>query len=47
MDVRNCKNCGKLFQYVGNDEVVEALNADHGVVYETLRTNNIILVLRP
>ena len=33
--------------YVGNDEVVEALNADHGVVYETLRTNNIILVLRP
>ena len=33
--------------YVGNGEVVEALNADHGVVYETLRTNNIILVLRP
>ena len=33
--------------YVGTGEVVEALNADHGVVYETLRTNNIILVLRP
>ena len=33
--------------YVGNGEVVEALNADQGVVYETLRTNNIILVLRP
>lgn len=33
--------------YVGNGEVVEALNTDHGVVYETLRTNNIILVLRP
>lgn len=33
--------------YVGNGEVVEALNADRGVVYETLRTNNIILVLRP
>ena len=25
--------------YVGNGEVVEALNADQGVVYETLRTN--------
>lgn len=33
--------------YVGNGEVVEALNTEHGVVYETLRTNNIILVLRP
>ena len=33
--------------YVGNGEVVEALNTDHGVVYQTLRTKNIILVLRP
>lgn len=33
--------------YVGNGEVVEALNTEHGVVYETLRTKNIILVLRP
>ena len=29
--------------YVGNGEVVE----EHGVVYQTLRTKNIILVLRP
>lgn len=33
--------------YVGNGEVVEALNEDHGVVYQTLRTKNVILVLRP
>ncbi len=33
--------------YAGNGEVVEALNEEHGVVYETLRTNNMILVLRP
>lgn len=33
--------------YVGNGEVVEAFNEKHGVVYQTLRTKNIILVLRP
>lgn len=33
--------------YVGNGEVVEAFNEQHGVIYETLRTKNIILVLRP
>ena len=33
--------------YVGNGEVVEAFNEKHGVVYQTLRTKNLILVLRP
>ena len=33
--------------YVGNGEVVEALNEKYGVVYQTLRTKNLILVLRP
>ncbi len=33
--------------YIGNGEVVEALNEQHGIVYGTLRTKNVILVLRP
>ena len=33
--------------YVGNGECVEAYNEEHGIVYQTLRTKNIILVLRP
>ncbi len=33
--------------YIGNGEVVEALNPSHGVVHQTLRTKNVILVLRP
>ena len=33
--------------YIGNGAVVEALNEEHGVVYETMRVDNIILVLRP
>ena len=33
--------------YVGNGQVVEALNQQHGVVYGTIRTRNVILVLRP
>ena len=38
---------GRFLVYVGNGEVVEAFNEKHGVVYQTLRTKNIILVLRP
>ncbi|MBR4760829.1 MAG: C40 family peptidase [Lachnospiraceae bacterium] len=33
--------------YLGNGEVVEAMNERYGVVYGTLRTKNVILVLRP
>ncbi len=33
--------------YVGNGKAVEALNAEYGVVYQTLRTRNTIMVCRP
>ncbi len=33
--------------YLGNGKVVEAMNERYGVVYGTLRTKNVILVLRP
>ena len=33
--------------YLGNGKVVEAMNEQYGVVYGTLRTKNVILVLRP
>ena len=33
--------------YVGNGKAVEALNTEYGVVYQTLRTNNAIMVCRP
>lgn len=33
--------------YVGNGCVVEALNESYGVVYETVRTSNVIMVCRP
>ncbi len=33
--------------YVGNGKVVEALNTKYGVVYESLRTKNAIMVVRP
>ncbi|MCR5339261.1 MAG: C40 family peptidase [Lachnospiraceae bacterium] len=33
--------------YIGNGEVVEALNEQHGIVYGTIRTRNVIMVLRP
>jgi len=33
--------------YVGNGKAVEALNETYGVVYQDLRTNNAIMVVRP
>lgn len=33
--------------YVGDAKVVEALNTEHGVVYQTLRPENVIMVCRP
>ncbi|MGI6502154.1 MAG: C40 family peptidase [Anaerostipes sp.] len=33
--------------YVGNGKAVEALNTKYGVVYQTLRTKNAIMVCRP
>ena len=33
--------------YVGNGMAVEALNTKYGVVYQTLRTKNAIMVIRP
>ena len=33
--------------YLGNGKVVEAMNEQYGVVYGTIRTKNVILVLRP
>ncbi|MDD4372171.1 MAG: NlpC/P60 family protein [Anaerostipes sp.] len=33
--------------YVGNGKAVEALNTKYGVVYQTLRTKNAIMVVRP
>lgn len=33
--------------YVGYGKAVEALNTEYGVVYQTLRTNNAIMVCRP
>lgn len=33
--------------YVGNGKAVEALNTEYGVVYQTLRTKNAIMVCRP
>lgn len=33
--------------YVGNGKVVEALNETYGVVYQNVRTNNIVLICSP
>ena len=33
--------------YVGNGCAVEALNTEYGVVYQTVRTKNAIMVCRP
>ena len=33
--------------YIGDGKVVEAMNEKYGVVYGTLRTKNIVLVMRP
>ena len=33
--------------YVGNGKAVEALSTKYGVVYQTLRTKNAIMVCRP
>ncbi len=33
--------------YVGNGKVVEALNENYGVVYQDMRTANIVLICRP
>jgi cell wall-associated NlpC family hydrolase len=33
--------------YVGNGKVVEALNENYGVVYQDVRTGNIVLICSP
>ena len=33
--------------YIGNGKALEALNTTYGVVYQTLRTKNVIMVCRP
>lgn len=33
--------------YVGNGKVVEALNTKYGVVFQDVRTNNIVLICHP
>ena len=33
--------------YVGNGKVVEALNENYGVVYQDVRTGNVVLICSP